>query len=279
MPLLVVFHGHGETASAIAAITGFDRLADADGFLVAYPQGVDRSWNDGRGTTAAARLGVDDVSFTHQVIRQIEQAFPVDRSRVYVAGFSNGGVLVQRLGCELSGEVAAIASVSGLMATSVAPTCHPTRPMPAMLVAGTSDPVMPYAGGTVNSTVGGTVLSAEATVALWASLDGCQSSSRTTFGAAPGDGSAVVLRTFAGCRAGSSVELASVIGGVHTWPGGVQSPPSLLRPGLLGVSLFGLNSGLRAPAPSKAFRATTAIWSFLARQRLVPPVVGRPEGG
>jgi polyhydroxybutyrate depolymerase len=267
-PLLLVLHGYGETASTIEAITGFDELSDEDGFIVAYPQGVDRSWNDGRGTTPASRLGVDDVAFVQQLVLRIEATWPVDPDRVYATGFSNGAVLTERLGCELSGELAAIAPVSGLLAASLAPGCHPLRALPVMLVIGTSDPVMPYLGGEVHSHVGGVVLSADATISLWARLDACTTSSTASLAAAPWDGTGVELRRYEHCKTGD-VELASVVGGVHTWPGGAPHLPEVLRSGLPG--LFATRLGVTAPLPRAAFLATEQVWDFLSRQSLGGP--------
>ncbi len=274
MPLLLVFHGHGETASAIERITGFDRLSDELGFVVAYPQGVDRSWNDGRGVTAASRLGIDDVAFVRQLIALGERSWSVDPSRVYAAGFSNGAVLAQRLGCQLSGELAGIASVSGMLAAPLRTRCASRRPLPVLLVAGTSDPVMPYDGGRVHSRVGGAVLSAGATAGLWARRDGCTTSSVVTLPAAPGDGTSVVLRTYHRCAPGGAVELVSVVGGVHRWPGGDLGGTPVPVPLPFVPTLSAGLAALRA----RPFSASQAVWSFLAPRRLRRPAepAGRP---
>lgn len=88
--LVLVFHGGGQRASQIRRISGFDALADREHFIVAYPEAFERSWADGRRVTIAEQQGVDDVGFAKAVVADIAKANPVDRSRVFAAGLSNG---------------------------------------------------------------------------------------------------------------------------------------------------------------------------------------------
>ena len=112
-PLVVCLHGGFGQGAGMALYSGFDRVADRFGFVVAYPDGHRRSWNDGRGNTPAGRDGVDDVAFAAALLDQLSTRLAYDPRRVYVTGISNGAMMAQRLGCELPERIAAIAPVAG----------------------------------------------------------------------------------------------------------------------------------------------------------------------
>jgi poly(3-hydroxybutyrate) depolymerase len=117
-PVVLVFHGGGANAEGTEHMTGFSSLADREGFLVAYPEGVGRNWNDGReipGSTAH-REKLDDVGFVTALIDTISREHAVDPLRVYATGMSNGGIFSHYLAARLSERIAAIAPVVGGMA-------------------------------------------------------------------------------------------------------------------------------------------------------------------
>jgi polyhydroxybutyrate depolymerase len=251
-PLVIALHGRLGQGRNQAKLTGLDAVADEAGFIVVYPDGVNRSWADGRGTTPADRQGVDDVGFLSTLIDDFIAKHGVDPHRVYVTGMSNGGMMSFRLACELSGRVAAIAPVAALMSEKLADTCKPSRPVPVMAVAGTEDPLVPFHGGPVSGDRG-PVLSAADTFTRWAAWNGCPSGVPTVTkleDRAPDDGTRVRREALTNCRDGSEVVLYAVEGGGHTWPGGQQ----YLRESLIGRT-------------SKDVDASRAIWAFFARLR------------
>ncbi len=153
-PLLVVFHGSMGSPGTIRIETGygFDRLADRDGFVLAYPQGHDGNWNDCRRTAdfSARRLGVDDVAFFDALVARLVRELGVDPARVYVVGLSNGGHFVYRLALERPDRIAGAAVFAASLPTRDNSICAARgRPPPIMIVNGTSDPISPYDGGTV----------------------------------------------------------------------------------------------------------------------------------
>jgi polyhydroxybutyrate depolymerase len=227
--LIIAFHGHGGDGASQERLSNMDALADKDGFVVAYPDGVDRGWNDGRPETASK---VNDLDFEAALQSDLEKAYPIDPKRVYATGFSNGAVFSNDLACTASQRIAAVAAVSGTLPTVDAPKCRPKRPIPIMLIAGTSDPVMPYAGGeiVVAGERRGQVLSFDDTVAFWAKADGCAPRPATNAlqPLATPDGTSVTQRTYNGCTGGSSVIAYTITGGGHTWPGGPQYLPAIL---------------------------------------------------
>ncbi|RNI17262.1 alpha/beta hydrolase family esterase [Flexivirga caeni] len=214
LPLVLVYHGALATASGTESSTDFDRIANAHGFLVAFLQGYQDTWNEGAGHTPAERAGINDVAFTKAALAVIERTSNVDRSRVVATGFSNGALLTDLLGCRLAGVLRAIVPVSGPLPVTVSASCAPAAPISVLEVHGTNDTAIPYDGGHFVGVGGGTtVLSAPAAVARWASLDGCRSVPNST-AAQPG----VRITTYSGCRDDVSVSLRTLVGGGHSWP-------------------------------------------------------------
>ena len=153
-PLLIVMHGGGGDARGIIDITRgrFNELADAENFYVVYPQGVDKSWNDGRVDvrSTAHKENIDDVGFLKQMIETIAANHTIDRTRVFATGISNGGFMSYRLACELSGTVRAVAPVTAQLSKDLLPDCKPNQPVGVLMINGTLDPLVPYDGGTVD---------------------------------------------------------------------------------------------------------------------------------
>jgi len=229
MPLVLSFHGHGGTGDEQSHLTGFDALADRDGFIVAYPDGIDRGWNDGRPETAK---NGDDLAFASALIDALQQRYNVDPKRIYATGFSNGAIFSNYLACNESERIAAIAPVSGTMPVADAPRCKPKRAIPVLEIDGTADPIVPYNGGeiTLAGLKRGQVLSAPATAAFWAKNAGCSPDPATSTlpPIATSDGTTVTSTTYSGCSSHASVVLYTIQGGGHAWPGGPQYLPALL---------------------------------------------------
>ena len=228
VPLVLAFHGAGGTGAGMRRLTGFAARADRAGIIVAYPDGVRRRWNDGRRSIPAP---VDDVAFVRQLIDTLSRRYGVDPARVYATGISNGGLLSERLGCDLALRIAAIAPVAANMPADIAPACRPARPVSVIQINGTADPLVPYGGGEIARPLGlgpgGTVLSTTESVALWVRRDACPGRPEPV--AVPPrampDGTKVTRLVYSGCAAGAAVALYTVDGGGHTWPNGPQFLP------------------------------------------------------
>lgn len=219
-PVILAFHGAGGTAAGMEALTHLNTVADQDGFLAVYPEGVNHLWSYGK---AAALGGVDDVGFITALLDTLAHEYAIDRARVYATGISNGGFFAALLACQRADRIAAVAQVGSTMAIAQAATCAPSRPMPALLFNGTADPIIPYQG--TNEGVA-SLLSAPATTARWAALAGCAPTpTDTMLPATVEDGTAVTSHTYNACAQGASVVLYEITGGGHTWPGGLQYAP------------------------------------------------------
>ena len=204
-PVALVFVLHGSTLSGdeIASTSHFDDQAKTSGFIAAYPDGLGGAWQAGGdfGTSEA------DVIFIGRLLDRLMTDFAIDRTRVFVAGVSLGGMMAYRLACELSDRIAAIASISGSMFVD---ECHPGRPVSILEMHGTDDSFVPYAGGRS----GLRYFPATASIIQrWVTLDGC-----------PGDPSVsssgiTKTSTWKGCRNRTAVKLDTVQDGRHTWFG------------------------------------------------------------
>ncbi len=217
-PLVLAFHGRLGTGKQMEKLTNLSGLADKRGFLVAYPNGVGRSWNAGHGTGKAEAQGVNDVKFTGRLIDSLGQTLNLDGRRVYATGFSNGAVFVHRLACELPEKIAAIAAVAGTMAPPIARTCQPHRPVAVLQIHGTADPIVLWEGGRTKG--GGFVESVAATIAGWVARDGCAAQPEVS-----DIGGGVSCESYRPGLKAARVMLYRVEGGGHTWPGGYQYLP------------------------------------------------------
>lgn len=206
-------------------LTNLDARADAAGWLVAYPDAIDGHWNDGRDGPAGAAgdEGVDDVGFAVALVDHLVDVAGADRRRVYATGMSNGAMLCHRLAAERPDVVAAIAAVAGTMPERQLAT-EGAGPVAVLVVHGTADPIVPWAGGPVSGSPStGRVASVEDTAGWWRRADGTGSSPTAEEPAGPGpeDPTSVRLTTWSG-PGGADVALLAVDGGGHTWPGGLQ---------------------------------------------------------
>ncbi|OBI77781.1 PHB depolymerase family esterase [Mycobacterium sp. E740] len=214
--LVLNLHGAGMTGQAQAAATNYDAVADQHGFVVAYPDGIDLSWADGRGASVPDRQHVDDVGFLVALVDRLRQEYGVDPRRVYVTGMSAGAFMASRLACERADVFAAVAPVAGTLATGFG--CAPSRPVSVLAVNGTADPVVPFGGGGMLGRGGPSdIVAPPAMAQRWRDLNGCPPPVDETQGN-------VHRFVAAGCAGGTEVQFVQIDGGAHVWPGGPFAP-------------------------------------------------------
>jgi polyhydroxybutyrate depolymerase len=215
---VVNLHGAGATGREQEALTNYDAVADAHRFIVVYPDGIDFSWADGRGPSQPDRQGIDDVGFITALVAKLVADFGVDPGHVFATGMSAGAFMVNRLACDRADVFAAIAPVAGTLGVNAG--CAPSRPVAVLATHGTADPIVPFAGGSMNGR-GGTsiIVAAPAIVTRWRQADGCQDNPAADGLPSTGDGSGVQQFTSSACAPGTAVVFKQVDGGGHTWPG------------------------------------------------------------
>ena len=223
LPLVINLHGFGSDAGEQRSYSGMNLVADTAGYLVVYPQGLNRqtsfggsgnSWNAGFGTE------VDDVGFLSELIDRLWTTYDIDLSRVYATGMSNGGYMSYELACSLSDRIAAIASVTGSMTLETFSDCAPERPVPVLQFHGTADLVVPYNGIPPFSRP------LEEVIDYWTTHNACPAAADTieVADSNPNDGSTVTHYVYSDCAAATAVEFYKINGGGHTWPGAFPLP-------------------------------------------------------
>ncbi len=205
VPVLFAFHGLQMSPEDMQSMTGFNAIADKEHFLVVYPAGIGEAWNNHVCCGEAAAKNVDDIGFIRQIVADLGTSMRVDPNRIYATGFSNGGVFVYRLACEMSDVFAGIAPVSGGM---VFGPCQPKERMSLLIVHGLDDSTIPYAGGGDNNAP-----PVEQIVDTWKTLDGCTGTARVDELA-----NSIKHSAYASCQSGTGVELYAIDGAGHEWP-------------------------------------------------------------
>jgi polyhydroxybutyrate depolymerase len=240
-PLILNMHGLGSNAIEQQYYGNFMPIADTAGFYVVMPEGTSISgttyWNVGFPGSG----NVDDVKFLSVLIDTLARRYPVDKSRVYATGMSNGGYMAHLLGVSLNNKIAAIASVAGSIVPTVFASANAGRAVPAMQIHGTADATVPYGGFAYGVPV-------DSLIAFWLRNNGCNTIPLQT--AVPNtnttDGCTADHFVWSGGSGGSTVELFRVNGGAHSWPG---------APAVLGVT-------------NQDFSASAEIWRFFRQYRL-----------
>jgi polyhydroxybutyrate depolymerase len=186
-----------------------------------YPQGGGQQQPQGGEPREEKRpAAADDIAFLNQMLDKLGTKFSVDASRIYAAGLSEGGFMSLRLGCALGDRIAAIAAVGAAMPKTM--ICLPSRPVPLVMINGTSDPVVPYGGGTEHNMSLATV-SVEDSAKAWAKIDRCEEKpEKSKLSAQAKGGMETRVDTYNGCQQNAQVVLYSVKGAGNTWPGGEQ---------------------------------------------------------
>ncbi len=242
--LVLNLHGSQSTARQQEGFSGMNTTSDSDTFIVVYPQGdipakTGFEWNVPGvplfGGAAVPAGAPNDVAFLEQLVTQLEATYCVNTKQVDATGFSGGARMASQLGCDASSVFAAVAPVSGLRLPT---PCPSERPVPVVSFHGTADPVDPYNGnGQAYWTYGVPTAAAQ-----WGAHNGCSTTPTTT-----NLSGGVVLTAYGSCSAGAAVDLYTIAGEGHEWPGGPSLRRSVTRD--LGRQ-------------SDAINANDVMWSF-----------------
>lgn len=240
--LVIGFHGGSTTNARFARTTLFHRLADEQGFLIAYPNSINANWNDGRGT---ANPDIDDVGFVAALIEEIKSLRNVDPRRIYATGISNGAFMVQRLACEKADVIAAFSAIAGSMGVALRKSCYPSKPVSMMIINSPEDKFVPYKGGDMKRGAGGDILPVPELVEFWKQRNACASvEEKRRPKSISTDKTKIVERRYKDCKNKSELVQFIIEGGGHTWPSGKDQPPILVGP------------------TSQELNATTESWTF-----------------
>ncbi len=240
MPLVLALHMLTGSGRTMQWITHFNAIAEQQGFIVVYPDGYKASWAEGSNLYAADQAHIDDAAFIDELINSIEDQYAINRNQIFATGFSSGGLMVQRLGCEMADRFSAIAIVGATLPQNVFEDCSPQEPLPVLMIHGSDDHGVPWNGNLEYTSV-------PATIEFWATHNECNSKpAKEQELDLVGDGTHIERDTYVDCQENATVVLYSIIGGGHTWPGGNKP-----------AQLWGLNGKISANMD-----ASTVIWEF-----------------
>jgi polyhydroxybutyrate depolymerase len=204
VPLVVNFHGLHNSPAIQEAFSRMNAVADREGFIVVNPQGIEASFNAGGCCGPAAEQGIDDLGFTRAIVADVAARACIDPRRVYATGFSNGGFMAHRIGCEAADLFAAVAPVASGNAVAA---CAPGRPVPIISFHGTIDTVVEYATG-------------QRAAQAWAERNGCSGApTRVEHGRA-------YCERWTACAGGVAVEMCTIPGLWHLWPSATSPHPA-----------------------------------------------------
>jgi poly(3-hydroxybutyrate) depolymerase len=207
-PVVLVFHGRGNTGAGTEAFSGLDALPA----IVAYGNGVVGTGDGDRQAWEGAPYsapGVDDVAYTNDLLDTLESELCVDTRRVYATGKSNGAGFTGILACELSDRIAAIAPVAAAFYGTGHPDCAPRRPVPVIEMHGTADATIPYDGDADRG-----LPAIRDWTDAWVERNACATGPDLEQTADD-----VTTYRWTDCAAGAEVTHVAVLGGGHTWPG------------------------------------------------------------
>ena len=237
LPLVLVLHGGAARPRQIADASTMHRIAEREGFIVAYPAGtpgrIGLTWHPGPQGIGG---GVDDEGFVRALLAELQRRHRVDPRRVYAAGMSIGGSMVYQLACALSDHFAAVAVVAGTMTTR---QCSPSHPVSVLHIHGTADQRVPLHGGQGRHTARfNNWPPVRDGIERWCEINGCSG---------PGE----VIRLVDGlvgrrCTGVADVELWLVEGGRHVWPS---------------ANAYAGRPEARN-APGATFSASEKVWNF-----------------
>jgi len=237
IPLLFHIHGGGGTAKGTPGLTfgRFNELADRDGFIVVYPNAINKNWNDGRKleNVLAWKEDIDDVGFITAIVDELKQKHKIDAKRIFTTGMSNGGFMSSRLLCDRADIFRGGAILTASLSKDYIPKCNPEKPVAVMVMNGTDDPLVPYDGGPVKvfRKTRGEIVSTDEIVDFWKDKNGCAIKENSVqLPDSADDGTTVSVTEYSKCDDQGALVLYTITGGGHTWPGGKQ----YLGKGLIG---------------------------------------------
>jgi len=212
LPVLVFFHGFGQTGGIVMRNKALMRLADDEGVLIIAPDGQEKRWAH-QGSPSRDRLRDDD-AFVAAVLADVKRRWPVDADRVWASGFSIGGSMTWHLACFSGHLFTAYMPVAGAFWRPHPGSC-PSGPVDLLHVHGTGDKVVPMTGRPIREIYHqGDVM---AGMAFWRAQNGCAAEPSEVSEA--GDLRCEIWR---GCASGRQTQLCLHPGG-HKIPEGTMA--------------------------------------------------------
>lgn len=247
--LVIAMHGGGGDAVQFESTSKLTDKANASGFIVVYPEGVQstgllkaRTWNAGTCCEYAVNNNIDDVEFISQLIDRLVATYKIDPKKVFATGHSNGGMLSYRLACELADKIAAVAPNGCTMV--VTEPCTPTRPVPVLHMHSELDTNVPYTGGVGTGPTKVYFPPLDSVLNVWSLISNCATAPQVLV-----DNSDYKHTEWSDCDNGVTITYYLTKDGGHGWPGGLPGGPN-------------------SDTPSTVIKANDLLWDFFQQYQL-----------
>jgi polyhydroxybutyrate depolymerase len=199
-PLVIDLHGWTSNPSRQRSFSGFDSLANSEGFIVVWPYGLCNSWNSGaKCCEPASSDNIDDVGFIRKLVEKVSGQYNIDSNRIYVTGLSNGCAMAQRLANEASDIIAVAACMSLYL---LVPEDTEYTPVSVMELHGTKDWAMDYEPAEFPGALGN--------FNTWKTMNNCAGSYIVTWSSGKS-----FAWTYQDCDNGTEVSLVTIDKGGH----------------------------------------------------------------
>jgi len=236
--LIIALHGGVGTPRNIEEQSGLSETANQEGFMVCYPQGLNRTWNAGECCGKSDRKDRDDVGFISLLIDDLLANYDIDSNRVYVTGISNGGFMCYQLACEIPNKISGIAPVA---ATMTAEVCNPSNSVPIIHFHSYLDNGVPYLGGVGDGPSKNYKAPLDSIFTVWSNNNGCAVNKSIIHAGTDYD-----HWQWTNCTDSVNIELYLTHDGGHQWP--------------MGVKPF-----KKMDEPSQVIDANQLMWNFFKR--------------
>lgn len=223
LPVVLDFHGLGQTGKRHGDAVGWPELAEAEGFIAVQPSGpaldtsIGLGWQvpqfmDGGGPNPQR----DDVGMVPDLLDHLAASVCVDEARIYSTGFSMGAMFTSTLVCELGDVIAAAVTVAGLNHHD---ECDPVRPVPFLAFHGTADTVTPMNGSKIGPEGSPERQFFEFEQIMPEELRQFADDFGCTETADSSVSESVTLTSYLGCDDDVEIGFYTIEGGGHSWPG------------------------------------------------------------
>ncbi len=264
-PVFILLHGRFGNGAGTASHTQINVLAEEEGFIGIYPDGLtnaasgvtrDTGWNYIRDVPYYPNAHIhDDTEFIQTIIDDLSQDLNIDRNRIYVAGLSNGGFMVQRLACDAPEYFAGFASVAGAGFGGMHTVCDGDESVNMLVMHGTLDNNIQWSGNPQQAPDGSTFYSAlpiPVVTEYWAQRMQCTDSTRDDVDIPDTQSeTGLMILTANNCKDDADLVIYAIINGGHNWPGIDGGIPNQVA-GLINLEV----------------NATQIIWDFFISQSL-----------
>lgn len=252
-PLVLNLHGRLSNAASQAYMSDFNSIAEREGIIVLYPNGIDTEWNYLRGIFDVNVDNHSDEAFIRNLINDLHHDLNIDRNRMYVTGLSNGGFMTQRLACTMQDEFTAFASVAATAPYAIDQLCEDANPVPLMYIHGTADSIVRWNGNVVQDADGTSFYISypmQDSFNFWGIHNQCTGEAENEILPVVDEETQTEILTLTNCAENTTTIIYVVHGGGHVWHG-----TRTLEYDLLGEN-------------SQDFNSSEVIWEFFSHYNL-----------